>query len=475
MLLMQERIFHKGIPAYAVPGIPLRGIRVTVLGAARSGRAVARLLKGEGAVVFVSDAAPEENMQAAAAELEAMDIPHEFGEHSGKVLDADFLVLSPGVPTAAPPVQQALARNMRVVSELEVASWFCPGPIVAISGTNGKTTTTTLAGRMFEDAKKPAIVAGNIGTAFSQVVAELTEKTTTILEVSSFQLDHIERFKPQIAVLLNITPDHLDRYDHSLEKYIAAKFRVFENQRGGDVLIYNHDDEIIREGVERAASGLVKRLPFSLREQLSEGAFLDKGRLVSSINGEISEIIPTDSITIRGMHNLYNAMAATLVGKMLGIHSSSLRATLKSFKGVEHRLEFVREYRGISFVNDSKGTNVDSVWYALQSFSAPIVLMLGGRDKGNEYSRLSDLVQKHVRAIVAIGESAPKVVSAFDAVVPVTTASSMQDAVQKGMALAAPGDVVLLSPACASFDWFDNYEHRGRVFKQCVSALGETE
>jgi UDP-N-acetylmuramoylalanine--D-glutamate ligase len=344
--------------------------------------------------------------------------------------------------------------------------------VVAITGTNGKTTTTTLTGRIFEDARKPAVVAGNIGIAFSQVVGHMNEKTTAILEVSSFQLDHIERFKPRVAVLLNITPDHLDRYDHSVDRYSAAKFRIFENQRGGDVLIYNHDDEIVRSGVERSVSGLVKRVPFSLRERLAEGAYVEKGRLLVSIDGEVTDIIACDAISIGGLHNLQNAMAATLIGKVMGIHAASLRGTLKNFKGVEHRLEFVRELRGVSFVNDSKGTNIDSVWYALQSFHSPIILVLGGRDKGNDYSRLYDLVKKHVRTIIAIGESASKVEQAFAGIVPVTTATDMEQAVQRSAELAQPGDVVLLSPACASFDWFDNYEHRGRVFKEHVMALG---
>jgi UDP-N-acetylmuramoylalanine--D-glutamate ligase len=382
------------------------------------------------------------------------------------------IVLSPGVPSDLPLVQEAQARGRRVVSEIEVASWCCRAPIVAITGTNGKTTTTTLLGRVFDDAQRPYVVSGNIGVAFSQVVRDLTEQSTAILEVSSFQLDHIESFRPKVSVLLNITPDHLDRYNYSFEHYIASKRRVFENQRVGDVLVYNADDEVTARQVERFAHQEVMRLPFSAQHVLGEGAFVtEEDRLMTRIQGEETDIILAEEISIKGQHNLYNAMAASLAAKAMKISPASLRATLKNFKGVEHRLEFVREVRGVTYVNDSKATNVDSVWYALQSLRQPTVVLLGGRDKGNDYTRLFEVVQRHVKAIVAIGESADKVRTAFTSMVPVTTATSMEEAVRVASSLASAGDVVLLSPACASFDWFENYEHRGRVFKKHVAAL----
>jgi UDP-N-acetylmuramoylalanine--D-glutamate ligase len=432
---------------------------------------VAGLLKAHGAEVFLSDRAPAETMAHAKAELDTLEVPAEFGENTRRVLDADVVVLSPGVPSGVPIVREALALEMAVVSEVEVASWFCAAPIVAITGTNGKTTTTVLLGRIFEDAKRPAVVAGNIGTAFSQVVAGMAGGTTAILEISSFQLDHIGTFRPSVAVLLNITPDHLDRYEHSFEKYIASKCRIFENQREGDVLIYNHDDLVTRENVLRRVALGVTLLPFSTKERLPQGAFLRQGRLCTIIGERETDVIGAGEISIKGAHNLANAMAATLTAQAMGVAVASLRATLRNFKGVEHRLEFVREIDGVTYVNDSKATNVDSVWYALQSFASPIVVLLGGRDKGNDYTRLLDLVRKNVRAVVAIGESAGVVERAFASVVPVTVCTTMDGAVREGRRLAAPGDVVLLSPACASFDWFDNYEHRGRVFKELVMQL----
>lgn len=447
------------------------GKQFSVVGGARSGIAVAKLLKNRGARVFLSDSAPPEKMQSVAEELHRAGIETEFGGNTERVLDADAVVLSPGVPSDAPVVRLALQKKLTVVSEIEVAGWFCSAPIVAVTGTNGKTTTTTLLGRMFEDARMPARVGGNIGVAFSQIVGELTANSTAILEVSSFQLDHIVGFRPRIAVMLNITPDHLDRYDHSFEKYVKAKCRVFENQTRGDSLVYNHDEETTRSNVEQYANAEIQRLPFSATRSLPQGAFVDRGMMKVRIAGHEHDVIPTQDISIRGQHNLHNAMAAALVASVMGVSAASVRATLRNFKGVEHRLEFVRELDGIMYVNDSKATNVDSVWYALQSFDRPLVVLMGGRDKGNDYSVLVELVRKHVRAIVAIGESAEKVTAAFMNIVPVQKATSMDEAVRAASDLAQRGDGVLLSPACASFDWFDNYEHRGRAFKEIVMKL----
>jgi UDP-N-acetylmuramoylalanine--D-glutamate ligase len=317
-------------------------------------------------------------MLTAVASLSEAEIPYEFGGHTPRALEADVLVLSPGVPSTAPLVRQGLDRGLTVVSELETASWFNTGTIVAITGTNGKTTTTTLTGRMFEDAHRPSVVAGNIGTAFSEMVSTVTPGHTVILEVSSFQLDHVDSFRPTVSVLLNITPDHLDRYEHSMELYIRSKCRVFARQGEGDVVVYNLDDEQTRVAVEQSVPTGVTLLPFSVTTTLTTGAWVDNGALVTAVSGNRTEIIHADDISIRGTHNLYNAMAATLAGQVLGIGPASLRATLKNFKGVEHRLEFVREVNGITYINDSKATNVDAVWYALQSYCASVVL-IGGR------------------------------------------------------------------------------------------------
>lgn len=452
----------------------IRGKVFSVLGGARSGLAVAALLRAQGARVFLSESAPAERMKAAQGELEALGIPYEFGENSWRVLEADVVVLSPGVPSEAPIVREALALGKPVFSEVEVASWFSPAPIVAITGTNGKTTTTALVGRIFEDARHPVLVGGNIGTAFSQFVGRLTAEMTAVLEISSFQLDHIRTFRPNVAVLLNITPDHLDRYEHSFEKYVASKCRIFENQGSGDVLIYNRDDAVVRTSIERNARAGITLLSFSQKETVSQGAHLDRGRIMLTLDGKKSELLDAGGISLKGAHNLYNTMAASLVAKACRIPTASLRATLRNFKGVEHRLEFVRELDGVVYVNDSKATNVDSVWYALQSFTSPIILLLGGRDKGNDYSRLAGLVRNNVRVILAIGESAAKVEAAFTGMVPVVVCGSMSDAVRTGRRVSVRGDVVLLSPACASFDWFQNYEHRGKVFKDAVMELASS-
>jgi UDP-N-acetylmuramoylalanine--D-glutamate ligase len=352
----------------------LRNMRFSVIGAARSGLAVARLLAGTGAHVFVSEASAR---PASEEELKRLQIPCEFDGHTARALDADVLVLSPGVPSTAQPVRDALARGMKVVSELETASWFSPGPIIAITGTNGKTTTTTLAGRMFEDAGRPAVVGGNIGTAFSDIVRSMTAEHTAILEVSSFQLDHVDAFHPFVSVLLNITQDHLDRYDHSMELYIRSKCRVFAKQTTGDMLVYNADDDLTRTAVELHAPAGVTLLPFSANATLTSGAWVADGLMTTAIAEKRTAVVPVQEISIRGVHNLYNAMAATLAAQAAGIGAASLRATLKNFKGVEHRLEHVRELDGITYVNDSKATNVDSVWYALQSFTTPAVVTRG--------------------------------------------------------------------------------------------------
>jgi UDP-N-acetylmuramoylalanine--D-glutamate ligase len=449
----------------------VRGRRISVIGAARSGIAVARLLHAAGAAVFVSERTPRETLPGADEMLKDDGINHEFGGNTPRVLEADLVVVSPGVPSDAPMVVEALARGIRVVSELEVASWFCAGEILAITGTNGKTTTTTLAGRMFDDAHRSVVVAGNIGTALSQVVDRITPESVAVLEVSSFQLDFADTFRPRVAVVLNITPDHLDRYEHSVDKYIAAKCKVFARQGEGDVLIYNDDDPVTRAEVARRAPAAVPRLPFSTRRNLQEGAWVSAGRVIIGVKGTSMDIVGAEEIGIRGEHNLSNALAAALAATMMGIPPASLGGTLRAFTGVEHRLERVRDVDGVAYVNDSKATNVDSVWYALQSFRQPIIVMLGGRDKGNDYARLVEPVRRHVKAIVAIGESAETVVGAFTGIVPVVRAASMEEAVRTGRRLASPGDVVLLSPACASFDWFENYEHRGRTFKEIVMAL----
>jgi UDP-N-acetylmuramoylalanine--D-glutamate ligase len=447
------------------------GKKITVIGAARSGVAAAELLASHGGRIFVSDNAPVEKLEEQLKKLRSLKIEFETGGHTNRMYDADLIVVSPGVPSNSSALLEAEKRGLRIVSELEVAGWFCNGPIVGITGTNGKTTTTSLVGRLLHDAKRKHVVAGNIGDAFSAAIPEMDDETVAVLEVSSFQLDYIESFHPHVSAFLNLTPDHLNRYDGLLEKYIAAKCRIFENQTRKDFLVYNFDDDDVRENVRRLASIHVKTLGFGIDQQFDEGAFVEDGKLVTIIGVARTEIIETDAISIRGIHNLYNAMAGSLCALALGVPVPSIRATLKNFKAPVHRLEFVRELDGVKYINDSKATNVSSVWYALQAYSEPIVLLLGGRDKGNDYSKLYELVEKHVKAIVAIGESADTVFSEFDGKTRIVRAGSMKEAIVQARSLAAPGDIVMLSPACASFDWFNNYEHRGEVFKQMVNDL----
>jgi UDP-N-acetylmuramoylalanine--D-glutamate ligase len=454
------------------------GKKISIIGAARSGTAAARLLQSKGAKVFVSDQETESKLISHISFLKSAGIEYETGAHSERVYDCSLIVLSPGVASSAPVVLEARRRGIETVSEVEVASWYCPAPIVAVTGSNGKTTTATLIGRILGDAKKKHVVAGNIGTAFSAVVLGLDETTVVVLEVSSFQLDFCTTFRPRVSMILNITPDHMDRYENSMEKYSASKARIFINQRENDVFIFNYDDEWSRRVSGQAHC---RKLIFSADRRDAEGAFVENSRLVTILQGKKNDVIATNDISIPGKHNLYNAMAATLAGQLFDVSVASIRATLKNFKGVEHRLEFVREVDGVRYVNDSKATNVDSVWHALQSYANPIVLILGGRDKGNDYTKLIDLVEKNVRAIVAIGESAEKVARAFHGKAPVEVVNtigseipnrvSMESALHAARRLARPGDVVLLSPACASFDWFHDFEERGQVFKEIVGKL----
>ena len=456
----------------------LRNKKISVIGAARSGVGVSKLLRNIGARLFVSDQREASKLTKSIAELQKENIAFETGNHTERVFDCSLMVLSPGVPSDTPVVLEARKRSISVVSELEVASWFCRAPIVAITGSNGKTTTTTLVGRVFSDAKKKHVVAGNIGEAFSNFVLDMAETDVVVLEVSSFQLDFIESFHPKVSVILNITRNHMDRYGNSMEKYAASKARIFMNQTEDDVLIYNADDELTQLKVKSAKC---KMLAFSTSRKINDGAFLDHGILRTIIGGQKSEIIDASQISIKGEHNLQNAMAATLAAQTLGVSPAYIRSTLKNFKGVEHRQEFVREVNGFKYVNDSKATTVEAVSRALSAFSEPIVLILGGKDKGNDYSGMFDAVRKNVRAIVAIGHSAEKIVLNFADKVRVERVdtigadipniTSMQKTIAVATSLAQRGDVVLLSPACTSFDWFTDFEERGKVFTSIVNSL----
>lgn len=449
----------------------VQGKSATVVGGARSGLAAAKLLARNGATVFLTEKG--EATQGMTEELDAAGITYEFGGHTIQALEADFLVVSPGVPSTVNIVVQATRQKLPVYSEVEVASWFCRAPIVAITGSNGKTTTTSLLGHVFRQSGRKTVVAGNIGYPFADYVDDLDEGAVVVLEVSSFQLDHIAAFRPKVSVLLNITPDHLDRYNYDFNAYAQSKFRIFENQRGDDVLVYNHDDELVRDYVRWAQTRRdLRALGFSLNDELEAGAFVRDEALVLRINQDEEVLMQAEQLALRGRHNLYNSLAAAVAARIMEVSSDVVRESLTSFQGVPHRLELVRTHQGVRYINDSKATNVNAVWYALESFNEPLVLIAGGRDKGNDYASLKPLVREKVHTLVALGESADKVLKELG---PLTErqfhAERMEDAIQYAHLFAQPGDVVLLSPACSSFDMFDNYEDRGDTFRRLVMSL----
>jgi UDP-N-acetylmuramoylalanine--D-glutamate ligase len=447
----------------------VRGKRFSILGAGKSGLAVARLLKTRRAKVFLSEKGKKDKFADAAHELDEIGVEHEFGDNSHRVLEADYVVLSPGVPIDAPIVKLAREKQIKILSEIEIAFDQCEAPVVAITGTNGKTTTTTLVGEIFKRAGWNAFVAGNIGIAFSEIVDQAKgEKAIVVLEVSSFQLDAIDSFRPKVSALLNITPDHLDRYKN-YEAYIQSKYRIVENQKGYDTFVYNHDDDNVRNLADTVN---IRTLGFSLKQELKQGAYLVGDDIVLRIGREKEVLLNRNEIGIPGPHNLMNAMAAALMTRVMGVEWNAIRETLRTFQGVEHRIEFVRELNGVKYYNDSKATNVDSVYYALGSFNEPIILIAGGKDKGNDYVKIKELVEQNVKAIVTVGKGAEKIEKFFNGMKPIHSAGmSMEEAVRLAKDAATPGDIVLLSPACASFDMFDNYEHRGRVFKELVNQL----
>ncbi|HVZ37750.1 MAG TPA: UDP-N-acetylmuramoyl-L-alanine--D-glutamate ligase [Candidatus Kapabacteria bacterium] len=444
----------------------------SILGAARSGLAVAALLAREGAQVFVSDAKPSSSCGDAEERLRSLGVGYEFGGHSPRVLESSTLVLSPGVPDTIPIVAQARERGMAITNEIEIAAARCRAPIVAITGTNGKTTTTELAGFIFRAAGRRTFVAGNVGVPFSEIVTQADEAGVVVLETSSFQLEHIGTFKPKVAVILNVTPDHMDRYP-DFEAYREAKLRIAMNQDAGDALLYNADDAALADLPGRFRS---RAIGFSIRREVPVGAFSREGVMIlrTPAGDAVREesVLPAAAIRIRGPHNLYNSMAAALAARLMDVPAGTIARALQEFAGVPHRLEPVRELDGVRYVNDSKATNVDSLWYALSSFSEPIVLIAGGRSKKNVYDAVLPLIHERVKAAVLIGDAADEMEQAFAAHTAIHRAGySMENAVGIARSMAAPGDVVLLSPACASFDMFNNYEHRGDVFKSLVNAL----
>ncbi len=448
----------------------VKGKRVLVVGLGKSGVASAIFLESRGARVTVSDAKSEEQLRNEIPALLDRGITVETGKHGERTFrDQDLIVVSPGVPADVAPLQQARRLGIPVIGEIELTARFLQGNVVAITGSNGKTTTTTLTGEIIASGGRKTLVGGNIGTPAITFVGQSSPDTWVVLEISSFQLESIESFHPHISVVLNLTPDHLDRHG-SMESYVAAKARIFENQTADDYAVLNADDEISA----RLADGLKPQvLWFSRRHAVERGAYLRGGAIVYRARKDEKEveIMPVSEIALKGAHNVENVLAAVAIGMAAGVDPQAIRRATKDFRAVEHRLEYVATLRGVQYYNDSKATNVDATMKALQSFPANIHLILGGKDKGSDYSDLNPLIAERVKCVYTIGAAAEKIESQIGNSVPVISAQTLESAVGKAADLAAEGDIVLLAPACASFDQFPSYEHRGRVFKELVQSL----
>ena len=441
-----------------------------VVGLGKSGVASALFLKLRGARVTVSDTKTEDELRAEIPILLDHGITVETGEHGERTFHGqDLIVVSPGVSVDALPIVQARTSGEPIIGEIELAAQFLPGRIVAITGSNGKTTTTTLTGEILTAGGLPTLVGGNIGTPAISLVERAKPDHIIVLEVSSFQLETIQTFRPKMAVILNITPDHLDRH-RTFAAYAGAKARIFENQQADDFAVLNADDPncvALAEGIRAHICW------FSRKKEVQQGASVQDGRIGFRDAGGKREIMLVSEIPLKGAHNLENVLAAICAGALMGVKPEHIRRAVQQFKAVEHRLEYVATIRGVDYYNDSKATNVDATIKALESFPANIHLILGGKDKGSDYSVLNDLLRERVKRVYTIGAAAEKIESHIKGAAEIVPAETLDDAVRRAAAVAQAGDVVLLAPACASFDQFDNYEHRGRVFKEVVHTLAE--
>ena len=444
------------------------GKKISIIGAVRSGIGAAKLIKKINGIPFVSDASDNEKIKKSVEILQSHNIKYEIGGHTSQVYNCDLMVVSPGVPLNSEIIKTARGKNIKIISELELASSVCKGNIIAITGTNGKTTTTSLCGHVFNACGAKTYTAGNIGLAFSEIALEVKENEYAAVEVSSFQLDLIDKFKPKVAAILNITPDHLNRYENNYQNYITSKLRLYENQDSDDFLIINRDNDVLVKSITKHKG---TDFYFSLSEQNQNGCYILSEEIIFVKNEREEFRCSLSDINLRGEHNYANAMAVIIAAKLLGFENDKIIEGLRTFKGVEHRLEFVREIEGVKYINDSKATNVDSVWYALRSFDQPIYLILGGQDKGNDYNQIKDLVLNKVKKIYAIGSSADIVFNFFRHDVKVEIKQTLEDVISAVNSEARKNDIVLLSPACASFDMFNDYEHRGKVFKEAVNKL----
>ncbi len=442
--------------------------KLVVLGAGESGVGAAELGSKQGYEVLVSDKGTIAPKYKDA--LLHLQVTWEEGKHTEEdLLKADIVVKSPGIPDDIPLIKKLVGAGIPVISEIEFASWFTDATLVAITGSNGKTTTAMLTYHILKEAGMDVVIAGNMGDSFAKAVAE-SEPKVFVLEVSSFQLDGIDRFRPHIAVLTNITPDHLDRYAHNFENYVASKFRITENQTEEDFFIYDLDDDTTAKGLTQYPV-IAQRIPFSTKQKVSNGMYLKDNNIISTLKDN-PITMTTETLALEGEHNLKNSMAASTVANLLKIRKETLKKSLSNFQGVPHRLEKVLKVNNVSFINDSKATNVNAAYYALNSMNAPTVWIVGGEDKGNDYLELMPLVREKVKAIICLGLDNSKIMDTFGPVADVMIETrSMKEAVGMAYQFAEPGDNVLLAPACASFDLFEDYEDRGDQFKEMVYSL----
>jgi UDP-N-acetylmuramoylalanine--D-glutamate ligase len=442
--------------------------KIVILGAGESGTGSAVLAKKNNFAVFVSDKG--QIKQQYKEILDNHKIKWEEGTHSmDEILSADLIIKSPGIPESAPVIKSLREKGTHIISEIEFAGRYTKAVKICITGSNGKTTTTNLLFHMLKKAGKNVAMTGNVGKSFAMAVAE-ESYDYFVIELSSFQLDGMYEFKADIAVLLNITPDHLDRYGYEFQNYIDSKFRVTQNQTMADCLIYWAEDPIIKKELEKKKFAM-KLLPFSTDNKTGMAAYIENEELIIDYKNT-TNLMSIHDLALKGRHNTYNSMAAAIAGKVLDIRKDVIRESLADFQGVEHRLEPVITVCGINFINDSKATNVNSTWYAIECMTTDLVWIVGGVDKGNDYSELFEVVKKKVKAIVCLGKDNKKIIESFKNLVPtIVETSSMEEAVRSSYYLAKKGDTVLLSPCCASFDLFNNYEDRGRQFKQAIRNL----
>ncbi|MGA7339770.1 MAG: UDP-N-acetylmuramoyl-L-alanine--D-glutamate ligase [Terracidiphilus sp.] len=446
----------------------LKGKKVLVVGLGKSGLAAALFLRRKGAQVTVSDVRSAESLAKEIPALLEEGIMVEAGGHGLLTFRRqDLIVVSPGVPLNTPELVQVRGFGLPVIGELELAARFLKGRILAITGSNGKTTTTALTGEILKEGGMRTLVGGNIGLPVVSLIEESSDDTWSVLEVSSFQLESTEQFRPSIAVILNITPDHLDRHG-SFENYARAKERIFAAQDANDSVVLNADNARAAEAASRAVAPVHW---FSIERRVKQGAWIQEGYVVyrSALDAETERVMPLSKIPLKGEHNVENVLAAVCASRLAGVPVEAIRRAIEKFQAVEHRLEYVATIHGVEFYNDSKATNVDATAKALASFSSGIHLILGGKDKGSDYTQLAQLLRERVRAVYTIGSAAAKIESQLRGVVSIRSCETLDGAVNAAASAAHAGEVVLLAPACSSFDQFENYEHRGRVFKELVS------